>query len=328
MQTHLSDIFEHVNVNDLNNLEHMHLHKQDLNICQNSGVPELMVFVPHYTGLIIALDEAIAKQKRSSKTEVLVVKDRYRDDMVQGVRLKINIGQYHWNPEVRAAAKRADAIYDTYQKDLAKNYRKESEAIINLLQAFGDSSSNLSMPTGTPGMGGTGGSMGGGTTGGGTAGGSVMPGTYSADVTTLELNEWLDHLKAANNDFMATYTSREADRVEAELLKEIKEARKACDNYLRMMLNTIAMLIETNGMAQYENLVAQLNVVFHEWNVTLNVRKGKAKAAKEKENNGENTNTTPENGEENQGGENNGENQGGENPDNNSGEDNTPSANA
>ena len=326
MKSNLSLIFEDLDAYDLNNLENLNLLKQDLSILQNANIAAMAPYLPRFTELTIALDNAIAKQKRSSKTAVLATKDRYRDDMAQGVRLKIMLGLYHWNPEVREAAKRAKVIYDTYQKDLAKNYRKESEAIVNLLQDMGDPTAHLSMPAGGT-TGGTGGSMTGGT-GGGSMGGSITPGTYSADVTTLELNEWLDHLRAANNDFVATYTSREADRVEAELLKEIKEARKACDNYLRMMLNTIAMLIETNGVAQYENLVAQLNVVFHEWNVTLNVRKGKAKAAKEKENNGENTNTTPENGEENQGGENNGENQGGENPDNNSGEDNTPSANA
>ena len=334
MQIDLSTVFEVLNVKDLNNLENLNLLKQDLSILQNANIAAMAPYLPRFTELTIALDNAIAKQKRSSKTAVLATKDRYRDDMAQGVRLKIMLGLYHWNPEVREAAKRAKVIYDTYQKDLAKNYRKESEAIVNLLQDMGDPTAHLSMPAGGT-TGGTGGSMTGGT-GGGSMGGSVTPGTYSADVTTLELNEWLDHLRAANNDFVATYESREADRADALLLKEVTKARQDANNFLRMLLNMLMMLIETNGMAQYEHVVAQLNVVFHEWNVTLNVRKGKAHKEDE-ENEGEGSeegNETPTNTNEG-GSENTGEENGGENGSENTNTDNggfgdesTPSANA
>ena len=317
MKSNLSLIFEDLDAYDLNNLENLNLLKQDLSILQNANIAAMAPYLPRFTELTIALDNAIAKQKRSSKTAVLATKDRYRDDMAQGVRLKIMLGLYHWNPEVREAAKRAKVIYDTYQKDLAKNYRKESEAIVNLLQDMGDPTAHLSMPAG--------GTTGG--TGGGSMGGSVTPGTYSADVTTLELNEWLDHLRAANNDFVATYESREADRADALLLKEVTKARQDANNFLRMLLNMLMMLIETNGMAQYEHVVAQLNVVFHEWNVTLNVRKGKAHKEDE-ENEGEGAEEGNDGGSEGTGEENGSENTNIDNGDPNQGDDNTPSANA
>ena len=155
---------------------------------------------------------------------------------------------------------------------------------------------------------------------------------HQQHLTTLHLTEWVNILRTRNQEFAALYDNRNVQERTYVSYKEVQAARQTLLDCYHELIEcfeaAVKMGMIPNG--SYQTLVQTINEYIDREIITLNVAKGRKKAKKENANNGENTNTTPENGEENQGGENNGgENgEGGDNSDNNSGEDNTPSANA
>ena len=310
----------------MNNTESLNHHKAEYKNLQRAGISELQPALTQYAQAIEEEDASIARLNRENKTEAVVEKDDERDNTLAGTVHQFKSYLHHWEPEKVAAAKRLLNIYETFEKDAHSNYKKESEAIDNILQQMcGTTSGNLA---GTGGAGGTTGGMGGGMTGGGT---SSLP--YTADVTLLGLAPWLDKLKQDNDEFKAIFDARQADRSMEELMKEVKDTRRKADAIFRNIVNMLNFLVMTNGRAQYETLISDINVTIKDWNDTLARRKAAAKKRKEKEaaNNGENTNTTPEtptnNNDSDNNGENGGENTNTDNTDPNQGEDNTPSAN-
>ena len=312
-------------LNELNNTESLHHHKAEYNIFSAAAIPELQSALSMYAQAIDEEDASIARLRREDKTELVENKDRERDNAATGVWYQLKSFEFHWDTEKVQASKRLINIYDTFRKDIRSNYKKESEAIDNMLQQMcGTTGGNIAGSTT-----GTGGGMGGGMTGGDT---STL--SYTADVTLLGLAPWLDKVKQTNDEFKSIFSARESDRTQVELMKEVKDTRRKADGIFRNIINMLNFLVMTNGIAQYETLIARINVVIGEWNETLNRRKAAAK--KKQENADDNGTATPENptnnnGEENGGdnnGENGGENTNTDNTDPNQGEDNTPSANA
>ena len=314
--------FNYVNaiaLTDLNNDESLHHHKAEYAVMVAAAVPELQTALTQYAQAIDEEDASIARLIREDKTVLVETKDHERDNAMSGTLHQMKSFEFHWDPDKVLAAKRLLNIYDTFRKSIRSNYKKESEGIDNMLQQMcGTTSGNIA--GNTPG---TGGGMGGGMTGGGS---STLP--YIADVTLLGLAPWLDKVKQTNDEFKAIFSARESDRTQVELMKEVKDTRRKADGIFRNIINMLNFLVMTNGIAQYETLIAHINVVIKDWNDTLARRKAAAK--KKKENADDNDTTTPETPTNNNGSNNNGEN-GGENTNTDNGgfgDENTPSANA
>ena len=340
-----TSVFISVSYTDLNNTENLFLHKQIRAAFGVANVPELGTYLPIYSAAIDAEDEAMVRVEANSKTKRLKEKDEERDTVFRYGGAYLDVHTHHWDPTVVEAAEDLMVIYRTFRKIPTYNYKKESEEIVNYLQAMGDmysQSSPIGGSTGGTGAGMTGGTGGGmtGGTGTGTTGGNYLPA-----VQTINFASWLDKLRELNNEFYALFTSRGSDRRATSLLQEAKQARQKTDKLLRGCLGGIDMLVMANGEEPYRQLIATINEILHDWSVTLKTRKGRAKAEKEKaENNGsaetpadtsnEGENNTNEGGSDNtgeeNGGDNNGEN-GGENTNTDNGgfgDENTPSANA
>ena len=324
----MNSVFETIDLGSLNNPEHLRLNNRTLGVLIAANLPELSAHLPFYQNAIAAEDASIIKLESNSKTAILENLDGERDSVFSGAGSIIIGNTHHWDPQIAAAAKRLRVIHRTYIDTPRHNYQRESEEIINYLQEMGDLSSNPSTVS-------TGG-MGGGTTGGtgagmgsGTTGGTGTTGTYSADVMLLNLGPWMDKLKELNNQFISVYNSRSQDHISSDLRKEAQETRRKTDHNFRGCLGIIDLLVFNNGIAAYEELVTAINNIIHEWNVTLNVRRGRKQAQQEQDNT--DTPTPPDNNEENGGTENGENNNNTENsdPDNGGfGDKNTPSANA
>ena len=316
-------------LSDLNNDEHLNFQKSEYGVITSEVVPEVQSALPLYAQAIDEEDAAIARLKREDKTEEVEAADLERDSAMSGAWYQMKSFEFDPDPQKVRAAKHLLNIYGTFSKSIHSNYSKKSEGIDNLLQQMcGTTSGNLSGTGGMGGTTGTGGGMGGGMTGGGT---STLP--YTADVTLLGMEPWLDRVKQTNDAFKAIYAAREVDRTQVELMKEVRETRRKTDFIFRNIINLIHYLVMVNGLEQYEPLIAHLNVLINERNDTLARRKALAKRKKDNaaEEDDDNTNTTPENNDENANGENGGENNGEENTNTDNGgfgDENTPSANA
>lgn len=321
-----TDIFFAMPLTKINNAESLRFHKRENTVIEEAHIPELAPIMPQYRQAIEEVDLSIARLSRENLTKTIEAIEEERDKAVAGVLYQIKSYTYNWQADKLNAADRLMNVYDTYQKDVRSNYQKKSEAIDNMLQHVCDTTGSIDQN---------------GTGGGTPAGGGMMNSLpYGADVQTLEMQPWFDHLKEVNDYFKALYEERELERSRLLNMREVKKTRQKADHIFRHIQNQIAFLILVNGPAQYESLVSQMNVIIKEWNDILARRQAAAKKRKEKENNNNNTNTSangnntgnnntnpPATGDNNTG-EQNGENGSQEGSDPNAGEDNTPSANA
>jgi hypothetical protein len=196
------------------------------------------LFLAAYENELLALDNV----RKNSISDDLVEADNERDNLFHGMCDAVKSGLNHYNPEVRAAAKRLQIVLDTYGNLASKPYDTETGGLISLINDF--------------------------TT------------IYAADVATVGLTGWVTELGLKNKAFDDLKNNRYSDKAVKTILK-MKEERAKVDTIYRDIRERINALIIVEGEANYAPFVNEMNTRIESYNNTIAIRRAKAKKSKE-----------------------------------------------
>ena len=87
-----------------------------------------------FINLYIKADEALELIRKSSFTDLIVEKDRERDNAYRGLSESVHTATRHYDPDKRAAAERLIVLFDHYGNIADRSYNEETAAIYNFLQ--------------------------------------------------------------------------------------------------------------------------------------------------------------------------------------------------
>lgn len=193
---------------------------------------------------------------KSDISKLKAEKDQSRDDMVAGIKNALKAALYHFDKNVREAARRLKIVFDHYDKPkpiIDLPYDIETVTIKNLVQEFENK--------------------------------------YAADIQLTGLTEWIKELNVRNNDFEQLSLSYNKQLSEKVTLRP-KETRLETDNTYKDIITVIEGLIilELNEKAlkdetesEYYPFVKELNVLIAHYNDQVARHLGRIHAEKEKE---------------------------------------------
>jgi len=144
----------------------------------------------------------------------------------------------HYDPDVRASAKRLQIVLDTYGNLAVKPYEAETGGLNSLIHDF--------------------------TT------------TYAADVAKVTLTGWTTELQAKNKAFNDLKNSRYSEEAVKTLLR-MKQERLKTDGIYRQITERLNALIVVEGEAAYLPFVNELNKRIEGYDNTVSIRRGKSK---------------------------------------------------
>ncbi len=238
---------ETIHLNNLRNNEHFQLQTEFHKLVTESTPQALKIELAFaaYLPLYAKEDEALVKITKSAFSADIEEADRRRDQLFRGMADANLSALNHFKPEVSAAARRLQIVFDTYGNVAAKPLNEETSALNNLLQ---------DLRTG-----------------------------YAAEVEQVGLGDWARELLAANAAFEDLVhrrygeTSQRSDLV----LKEVRMQVDAAYNAIAERVNAL-MLLE--GSPTHKEFIRRLNAVVEKYKNLLAQRRGRnaAKAGKEK----------------------------------------------
>ena len=237
----------------LRNDEHFQLMKFVLDLGFEVGADKLKV-ESQFTALAklhAQEDEAIKKITKSAFTAQINEVDAERDDIFRGLVNTVLAAQTHFLSDKREAAVRVGIVLDTYGNIAAKSHIEETSAVYNLCN-------DLTSPK------------------------------YRKDTELLALSDWLDALKKANDKVEGLLGKRADDDAASTslVLKEVRMQEDTAYNALMAMVDAQALVAtlgtDTTVVAMYEAFIRRLNERIALLNDALAIRRGIAKAAKEK----------------------------------------------
>lgn len=188
-------------------------------------------------------DIAVASLRKSGLTDPIAESDNYRDMIYRGLVLYVQAYLHSADTAQREAAQRIQVLIDNYGDIRTKSYNEETAAIYNLLQD--------------------------------------MQNKLSEQIETIDLNEWISNLEAANNKFESLMSERYDESLGGEDMREI---RREIDSVYRQIVSLIEIENKVSGGEAYADVIEKLNERVSYYKTTLAVRKGRADAKKEGEN--------------------------------------------
>jgi hypothetical protein len=237
----------------LRNNEHFEFIVFVLALIDETGAAELKI-AKRYAALAALHrqeDEALAKVTKSALTEGITDLDRQRDEMYQGMANAIRAAQTHFDPAVRAAAKRLVILIDTYGNPTRKSQVEETSIIYNLLK-------------------------------------DMAAAKYINDVEKIGVTGFIPPLDSLNNAVEDLITGR-ADEIAEQTALILKEVRTQVDEAyeaLATLLGSLAVVAaetESEDAPMYQNFIRRLNERIDILNNSLAIRRGQAEARHEAE---------------------------------------------
>jgi len=227
-----------INLSHLQNEEHYQFHAEFNASVSQYGAQTLNIEVDFASYASIYHQEELALQviRKSATTEQLANADAERDDIFRGFVDAVKSALNHFNVDKRTAAARITVMLDQYGNVARKSYDQETAAISKMVQEF--------------------------------------KGAYAADITTLQLNDWITELESKNTAFealMKTRYSEEASKTELRM----KEVRIEIDTVYRTIADRLDALMLINGASSYEAFVRELNARVDRYNDIIAQRKGR-----------------------------------------------------
>ena len=179
----------------------------------------------------------VYKQERGSDvTPLLVQHDDERDRYLAGISLMLQALLNHFDDATRQAAQRLLNHLKSYgSKIYYKSYQEESAIITDLISEW-----------------------------------ETNP-DRAADVATVGLGDWLNHLKTVNTDFKALYTSRAGEAVNAPDTN-MEDARIEATAAYRTLASHIEAYAVINQALPYDDLIQSINSLITSYNATVDKR--------------------------------------------------------
>jgi hypothetical protein len=237
-----------VDLSRLQNDEHFQFHTEFKDLVNQYGAAALNI-QPQFAVYLTCFeqeDEALLKIMKSALTENIQAADLKRDLTFRGLAGTNKYAAFHCRPEVVAAAKRLQVVFDAYGNVANKSLNKETSAVYNLLQD--------------------------------------LNGKYEQDVTTTGLREWVDELERNNKAFEDMVKSRydeTAERTQLVMRTTRTTLDEAYHTIIKLMEAFILVAQQTGTTPpDYQNFNTRFNIVIDKYNNTIAQRKGAAAAGR------------------------------------------------
>ena len=192
------------------------------------------LFLAAYANELVALDVV----RGSAISDDLKDSDKERDEVFRGMCDAVKSGLNHYDPDVRASAKRLQIVLDTYGNLAVKPYDTETGGLNSLIHDF--------------------------TT------------TYTDDVAKVLLTGWATELQAKNKAFNDLKNSRYSDDAAKTILR-MKQERVKTDDIYRQITERLNALIIVEGETAYLPFVNELNQRIEGYDSIISIRRGKSK---------------------------------------------------
>lgn len=180
--------------------------------------------------------------RKNAISDDLVDADDERDSVFRGMCDAVKSALNHFSSDIRIAAKRLQAVLDTYGNLAIKPYDAETGGLNSLINDF--------------------------TT------------TYAIDVATVGLTEWVTELLAKNKAFDDLKNNRYSDEAAKTILR-MKQERVKTDAIYRQITERINALVVVEGDAAYAGFVNELNKRIEGYENTISIRRAKGKKTTE-----------------------------------------------
>jgi hypothetical protein len=228
----------------LTNSEHFQFHTEFRNLV-NATAPDKLKIAEEFVAYIKLYnqeDEVLKKIVKSEFTEAIQAADQKRDAIFRGMS-DINRGMTnHFIPEIQAAAKRLQIVFDTYG-DLAKRpLHQETADIYNFVQD--------------------------------------LQGKYKDDMHKVNLADWTTELDRNNKEFDKLVNER-YDESASKTTLVMREVRLQLDAVYRSITERVAALFIVEKAEVYTTFMHRLNVVIDTYNNLIAQRAGRNKNKKE-----------------------------------------------
>jgi hypothetical protein len=187
----------------------------------------------------VELDLLFKKILANENTQLLVDIDTQRDQAILGITNVVFGFTYHYDEDIRTAAQKLKKHLDTYGSSIYRlNYQAETATLANIITDW-DTKADL-----------------------------------IDALNLLNLNDWKDYLKEANNKFNDIYLDRtqEYGNASPENLKEKRIETNVVYYALRDRINALHTIVET-APSPYQTLINQLNALIEQYNVLTISRK-------------------------------------------------------
>jgi hypothetical protein len=204
--------------------------------------PESLGLAPlyaEYKPLLGAEISSLDVMRKSEHTVDLEDQDHKRDGLYRGFDDAVKSSLNHFAPAKLEAARKVQAILDSYGNIAAKPLDQETAAIDDLLR-------ELATPN------------------------------HAALIATLGLEDWLVELKAENQLFKKLMQERYEETAQRPTIR-MRPARADVDKSLRAMQNRVEALVEVNGAASYEAFIRELNAIMERYKNLLAQQQGRNK---------------------------------------------------
>ena len=222
------------------NNEHFQFHTELRNLV-NEETPENLKIVQEFASYLTCCNnEDIALQKiaKSSITEDIDAINKHRGLTFRGMA-QINKAAFgHFDPDIVAAAKRLQVVFDTYGNIPALPLNEETSAIYNLTQE--------------------------------------LTNKHSADVIKMNLDGWITSINGQNAKIEALIKSRNDENASRTELK-MKQTRVETDRSYSKIVTRIGALTIVEGPEAYESFIKKLNTITQRYNNIVAQRRGRNK---------------------------------------------------
>lgn len=235
-------MIDSIDLENLRNDEHLQLNK-DVAILTLQNDPVALNIKPQYDALVLKneeLDGLYKKQSASELTKELEAIDDRRDRAINGLIAVADGYQNHFEAPKSLAGTRLSANFRLYGTGIARqNFQAETNILTSIVKDLEEKPE------------------------------------LAAALTTLEMTDWKDELKAANSLYGTTYLKRTVQY--SEVSKETLVAKRVETNQvyykLRKHIEANATLNEDN--LAYTKLINQINALIKQYNLVLEKRKKK-----------------------------------------------------
>lgn len=226
-----------IHLSRLQNAEHLALMNDLHSLLTEAKIEALN---PLKTQLKQGTDQAEAGQlqiRKNEHTETLASLDNKRDNIYRGLVLRVQSEEYSLTEEVRKHAQKVALVVKTYGNFTAHNYQKETTEIQNFIA-------------------------------------DLKSDDYLPAVQGIGLEQWVNWLETANNEFHTLYTQRRDDYA-GQTAYDMKNIRKELDETFRKIMQTIEALAILQPSEALNTLIAKINASITQWQNVLAVRSGK-----------------------------------------------------
>lgn len=230
----------------LRNAEYLQYMKNYLAIVLRNDPSRLKITAKYdaLQGKSSELDALFKKILANEKTADILALDGRRDDAINGIYYVAQGYDYHFDPNLQTAAKLVKDSISVYGGGIAKlNYQAETATITSLVMDWENKA------------------------------------PLAAALTTLNLTNWKNELKAANTAFDEKFLDRTQEYGDAtpENLKSKREETNQVYYALRDRIDAYHLLAETTP-SPYATVINQLNALIDQYNTLLNNRAPEAPA--------------------------------------------------